>query len=590
MENTQPPARKRPTSQQIASRRKAIQNQKLIIIIACTLLVILVIGLVVGLIIYAGRAKDDGKILPNVYAAGMDLGGMTKEEATNALQLVLDESLTQKNMVVRLPDDTLTLAPADTKISLDVSAVVEAAYSYGRGGSDEDFAQAKKAAQNSTKTIALLPYMELDLEYIHTSVEAFCEGYGTKLTQPTASLSGQRPEYDPDYPEAPVEHQKLIIVMGTPDYILKTEDMYDAVLDAYSLNQMTLNYAAPARTEPRTPDAQDLFDEFCTLPTDATLDAKYEPIYETVGYGFDIQAVQQQIDNAQYGEMITVELGFLMPEVTAWELTHELFGDRLAEKSCSYPTNESEAWELNLKHACEILDEYVIESGAVFSFNTAIGRLTKEDGFELAPAIRNGELTEAYGGGVSQLASALYYCALKADLPIMERHASPFAIEYADLGLDAWVDGGNNDLRFRNTTGAPIRIIAYSQGSTVGIQLRGTDKVNYQVKIEATVLSEIEPETVYRVVDSENVQGFQAGQVLQTSLVGYEVQTTVTKGGVTNLVDTSSYAKRDEIIIAIEKIPDPTDPSEPSDPSDPIEPTDPEAPEIPSEPETPNIP
>ncbi len=579
---------KRPTSQQIASRKKAAQKQKLAIIIGCTVLAIMVIGLIVGLIIYSGRTKDDGKILPNVYAAGIDLGGMTKEEASNALQLVVNESLTAKNMIVRLPDDTLTLRPADTKLSLDVDAVVQTAYSYGRGGSDNDFAQAKKKAQNTSRTIALLPYMELDLAYIRSAVNEFCSSYGTSLTQPSAALSGERPKYDSNYPNMPVKHQQLVITMGTPDYLLRPSDMYNAVLDAYSINQMTVNYQAPSLTEPRTPDAAALFEEFCTLPTDAYLEPRtYEPVPETVGYGFDISTVQKMIDSASYGETITVELKFLMPEITAWELTHDLFTDRLSEHTCSWTTNGSESWAHNLKHACNILDEYVIEPDSIFSFNTVLGRLTKENGFEKAPAIRNGIETEVYGGGVSQVASALYYCALTADLPIMERHNSPFAVEYAQLGLDAWVDGGSFDLRFQNNTDAPIRIIAFSQGSSVSIQLLGTSKTSYSVKVETTVLAQNDPQTVYRVVDKDNIMGYHAGQILQTSIVGYEVQTSITKGGVTTLVDVSNYAKRDEVIIAIEKIPDPLDPDFPwppdipTDPTDPVEPVDPPVIEVP---------
>ena len=86
-------------------------------------------------------------------------------------------------------------------------------------------------------------------------------------------------------------------------------------------------------------------------------------------------------------------------------------------------------------------------------------------------------------------------------------------------------------------------------------------------------------------VDKDNILGYTTGQILQAGITGYEVQTSVDKlekgtGTVlsSTLVDTSSYASRDQVVIALE--PGPTDPT---DPTDPIQPSDPEEPSEPSE-------
>lgn len=585
---TDSPTRKQPSPQQIASRRRALKKQKIALITGGSILLVLLIGVIIGMIVYSNRPGDDGKILPNVYAAGIDLGGMSREEAASALHLATDKTFSQKDMVITLPDSSLTLSPSDTHAALDVDAVVEAAYSYGRTGTESEFEKAKKNAANTTYTIALLPYLQLDLDYIQTTIRSFCDSYGSALTQPTAHLEGDRPAYDPEYPDLRVTHQTLIITMGTPDYALDAGKVYDRVLDAYSLNEMTVTYEAPTLTEPTVPDATALFDGFCIAPQDATMDdVTYEVTPEVYGYGFDIDSLQKKIDAAEYGQTIEIQLGFIMPNVTSKELTEDLFVDTLSSYTTSASGSSSDR-NTNLELSAQAINGIVIKAGEEFSFNNTVGNPTAQKGYKPVTELRNGKETTVLGGGISQTASALYYCALMADLDILERHSNEYAVGYTQLGLDAFVDWGARDLRIRNNTGAPIRIIAYANGSDVSVQLLGEEDKGYTVQINAEIVGEELPETIVQVVAKNNVYNYTDGQIMQTGITGYEVQTSVDKfddrtGQLisSTLVDTSTYAKRDQIVISIESEPeetDPTDPTAPSDPTDPIAPADPSEP------------
>lgn len=571
------PTQKHSTAQQIASRKKAMKNQRIVIIAACSVVLVLLIALIVGLIIHANQTEDDSKILPNVYAGGINLGGMTRDEAISALHLATDSTLSKKDMVITLADTSLSLSPADTKAALDVQATVDAAYRYGRTGSDEDYLKAKKAAASTTYTVALLPYMELDLDYIQTAIEEFCSSHGSTLTQPSVTLEGHRPAYDPEYPDLTVSHQTLTVTMGTPDYALSASRLYDRVLDAYSLNQFAVTYEAPTLTEPNHPDAAQLFAQYCIAPADADIDdITYEVTPEVYGYGFDIEALQKKLDAAQYGQTVSVELDFIMPQVTAKELTENLFVDLLASYTCDNPSGSSE-WLANMTLAAQAINGVVIKAGADFSFNTTLGRPTTQKGYRQAAEYSNGKLTQVVGGGISQTASALYYCALMADLDILERGSNPYAVAYIDLGLDAYIDWGDQDLRLRNNTEAPIRITAEVDGSAVTIRLFGEDKRSYTAQIQTEVVEEILPDTIIRVVDRDNIYDFTEGQIFQSGITGYEVQTSMNKfdketGQLisSTLVDTSNYGKQDQVVISIEKdlsaSVDPTDPTEPIDP------------------------
>lgn len=567
-------AAKRPTAKQIAARKKAARNRTIAIISICSVVLVLLIGLIIGMIVLSAGKKDDGKILNNVCAGGVNLGGMTIEEAKNALHLATDNTFTKKDMVVKLPDTSFSLSPANTGAKLDVDAVVQAAYDYGRTGSEAANKKAQQNAATTIHTIALLPYLDLDLQYIHSTIEDFCSSYSSTMTQPSAMLKGDRPAFDPEYPDLSTSHQTLIITMGTPDYILEADDLYDEVLDAYSLNELTVNYKAPAVTEPELPNAEALFTEHCLAPVDAAIDdVTFEVTPEVYGYGFDIEAVQQQINAAQYGEVIEISLDFIMPDITAKMLTEDLFQDLLATYTCTY-SGKSSGWINNVALSCEELNGFVLKAGEEFSFNKVIGRLTVEKGYQKAPGFRGGVETDILGAGISQTASALYYCALLCDFDILERHNSGYAVDYAQLGLDASVSWGTEDLRFSNNTDEPIRIVAEIEGNSVTIRIFGTENKNYDVNLRVETLAQYDPETIYQTMDKNNVMGYEDGHILTSGITGYDIEVHMDRlhkqtGSVisSELVNTSKYSKRDQKVVSIKS-------DETVTPSDPVEPPD----------------
>lgn len=567
------PAR-RPSARQIAERKKAARNRKIAIISICSVILVVLIGLIIGMIVYANRDTDDGKILDNVVAGGVNLGGMTVEEAKNALHLATDNTFPRKDLVVKLPDATINFSPAETGAKLDVDAVVEAAYNYGRTGSDAENKKAQQNASTTIHTIALLPYLDLDLRYIQQTINDFCTSYSSTMTQPSVVLRGERPAFDPEYPDLPVLHQTMVITLGTPDYKLDAGKLYDRVLDAYSLNEMEVSYQAPTQTEPQKLTAQELFAEYCLAAEDAILDdVTFEVTPEIYGYGFDIEAIQKRIDKAQYGETIEITLGFIEPDITAKDLTENLFQDLLATYTCTMP-NATDGWINNLLLACEAISGTVIKEDEEFSFNQIVGRLTASKGYQKAPGYRSGVETDILGAGVEQVASALYYCVLMSDLEVLERHNNGYVVEYTDLGLDACISWGSQDLRFRNDTKAPIRIVAIAEAGSVTINVFGTDNRQYDIKLETEILKQHDPDTIYQVMDKDNVMGYEDGKVLISGITGYDVAVHKIKlhkqtGNQVSkdLVNTSNYNKRDQKEVQIE-----SDPVETPDPSNPVDP------------------
>ena len=534
--------KKAPTAQQLASRTKALRTQRIAIISGCVAAFLILVIVIICLLVNAGNA-DDGKILPNVYAAGINLGGMSKEEAGSALRLATNKSLLKNPMVVILPDGVLEFYPEDTHVSIDVDAVVEAAYSYGRTGSKKTQEATRERSKKSVYTIALLPYMkDLDLEYIYSTVEDFCSDHGSALSS-AVTVSGERPTYDPDYPSSAVKHQKMTIVTGAPYYKLTADELYAQVLDAYSLNTVEFTYQTDTNTRPETLSAEKIFNEFCVLPQNATKDpATYEITPEVYGYGFDIDEVQHRIDIASFGDTIEIELKFLYPDITAKDLKDGVFEDKLAEFTTTGQTADS--LSNNLKASCQALD-------GVISFNAVVGRPTMQNGYK--------EYKDVMGGGIDQTASALYYCALMADLKIVERTNNDYVVDYIEKGLDVCIEWDKHDLKFVNTTDAPIRIKASAKDNRVTVRLEGTDKRNYKVNIITKVLKTYEPDTIYQKMDKNNIYGYTHGTVLVEGLTGYNIQVSVERIHKqtellisTDEIDTSTYDKRDEKVVSIQ--------------------------------------
>lgn len=520
------------------------------------------------------KPEDDGLILPNVYVAGVNIGGLSPKDARNALQVALYDSYATDPLVVNLPGDALSLSPLDTGARLDVETVVDLAYQYGRSGTQIQNAATRQEAEKKSYTIALLPYLNLNLNYIYSAVEDFCNSYSIEMTPPTVELVGQRPEY-PVQPEdwneeengpweadwESIEHQYLVVTTGTPDFILEPKALYNYILDAYSLHNMEVSYEAPALTEPDPIDLVAVFATFCTMPEDAVLDGKtFEVTQEVLGYGFSIETAQELLSAAGYGQQITIPMDFMLPDITAEALAGDLFKVVLAEITATCPDDYNANRNTNLQIVCDTINGMVIKSGESFDFNAVIGPCTTNRGYKNAPSY-TGSTASVLGGGIGQVSSALYYCALQADLRVTERVSHPYAVNYTGVGLDAAVSYGSQNLAFVNTTQHPIRIVAVASGSSVTIQLLGTlgEEIDYYVRLETVTFATYAPNIIHQPMSADNQQGYKDGHVLQSGFTGYDIGTYLCKYNMETgelvsrtLISSDHYSKRDSIVVRIE--------------------------------------
>ena len=549
-----------------ASRAK---TRKVLLISLCSVAVVLLIAVIIGVWFFLGWPTDDGLILNNVTVAGINLGGMTKEQASDALHRATDSTFTRQDMVVELPDTNLSFSPAETGAQLDVDAVIQAAYDYGRKGTYEEREQAKESSLSQVHHIALLPYLTLDTELIHSKLEEYGKAFNSDFTESSAVMEGNAPILDSGAegfdPEAPC--QTLVLYLGTPGRKLDMEKVYNDVLDAYSFNKFLVTTQMEEEEKLPAPiDLQALYAEHHSDCTEAVMDPEtYEVTHEIYGYTFDLENAGIIMEYAKYGDTIRIDMEYILPEDTYESLAGMLFRDVLGEFQTEHTKDEKR--NNNLTLACAAINGLILDPGETFDFNVVVGKRTAEAGYQSADAYSSGKTVKTLGGGVCQVSSTIYYCCLVADLEIVSRSPHSYVSSYMPMGTDATVSWGGPEFRFKNNTNYPIRIETEVADGYVKAKLIGTDEKDYYIKMESEVIGTRSPTTVYEEIPIDNnPEGYKDGQTISTAYKGYTVQPykckydKETKELISREEDQlSKYKHRDKVIAKLVKAPKPTE-------------------------------
>ena len=134
----------------------------------------------------------------------------------------------------------------------------------------------------------------------------------------------------------------------------------------------------------------------------------------------------------------------------------------------------------NLKLACSKLNNHVITKDSEFSFNDTLGPMGKEQGYKKATGFdSNGKKIKVYAGGMCQLSSTVYNCALISKFEITERHPHSRRVNYVPKDKDATIFYDTLDLKFINNSGSNVKIAASTDGQelTVTFYKISSDKI-----------------------------------------------------------------------------------------------------------------
>lgn len=319
------------------------------------------------------------------------------------------------------------------------------------------------------------------------------------------------------------------------------------------------------RVEPAMPDLEALYREVYTEPVDAALDPEAgEIIPHENGLSFDIAAVRTEIEGMAEGSVQTIPLTVTEPEITTAKLEENLFKDVLGQASSK--VGGTTARLSNVKLAASMCNEKILMPGDVFAYNEITGPRTLAAGFKNAPAYVNGKTEDQVGGGICQVSSTTYYAVLLANLKVVERQNHSYAVGYVPDGMDATVFYGSLDFRFENDTNYPIKLVYTVVDRTLTVKILGTNESGYTYKVWNKILSTTPPETVEK--EDPTLQPGES-RVEQTAYTGKKVEvyreTYDQEGNLisTDKVNTSTYKKRDKIVLVGPKTEETVNPTAP---------------------------
>ena len=200
---------------------------------------------------------------------------------------------------------------------------------------------------------------------------------------------------------------------------------------------------------------------------DPSLDYPFTFTDETYGRVLNIEPIKDRL----YQMVSTMESGNvelqperLEPNVRKADLMkHYMLRSSVYTPIDKHSTDER---NMNIAHAFDYVNGYVLEAGKTFSFNNVVGERTEARGFYPAIEYVYGEHVEGFGGGVCQASTTLYQAAVCAGLQILKREPHSDSVSYAEYGKDAtvyWVGKRKIDLTFKNNTDDPIYIVAAVQ-------------------------------------------------------------------------------------------------------------------------------
>ena len=462
----------------------------------------ILVGVLVGLLLvgYLGLCAwvgSSGKILPNVTLAGLDVSGMTAEQAQLALDRAIQDYGDQATATLTYGDWSGTLSYADFQCSS--AGMGQMAYEAGRES-----------------------FLSRGIQYLQHMM-----GGATRIGLDNATIRMEQPILDELLTQAEetmgggvvqmsyvVEGEQLTVTKGVTgvgldrDRVLfMTAEAVESAMKEAIVTQKPANEQVDLKaqnvikeTAPDQPDFDALYQEIHTEAKSAEmLPVTYEITDHVVGVDFDPVALKAAYAQAQEGETIAVTLTITQPKDTRASLESKLFRDVLGQATSRVGGTENR--KTNVKLSAEACNGVILLPGEVFSYNNTTGSRSADKGYLPAPIYVGGKSQDDTGGGICQTSSTIYCAVLHTTLEIVERHDHKFAVGYVTDGMDATVFYGSLDFQFRNSTAYPVKVETQSYDSNgrryLQVKIYGTNEDGRYAVPESTIYDEVVPTTTY---------------------------------------------------------------------------------------------
>ncbi len=475
---------------------------------------LLVVGLVVVVLgaVYVGASYALADRVPRgATVAGVDIGGLTSDEAVARLDDELADATTQPIPVVA-DDVQATIDPVAAGLTFDAQATVDELTGVNLAEPQRLWGHLAGVGEQEPVTAVDEDALAASISDLGTSL-ALAPVDGTVVfVDATAQSTDAVDGWDLDQPGAadvleadwlvaarPVE---LPTVASEPDI---TQDETDAALtEAQKVTSAPVTVTVEGRSA--TLDAPTLAANASFVPADGDLtlqmngeglsaavlaqlpdlltqsaDAHFEFVDDapvivpgTPGTTLDPAALASGVALAATGDDRTapVELVQADPAQSTAEL--EALGVKEIVSEFSTPLNSEPRRTVNITNGASKISGTLIRPGETFSLTEALGPIDAAHGYVEAGAIVSGEHTDAWGGGLSQVSTTTYNAAFLAGFEDVEhRPHSEWFSRYPE-GREATIFTGTLDMRWKNNTPHGALVQAWVSGGRVYVRVWGT--------------------------------------------------------------------------------------------------------------------
>ncbi len=460
-------------------------------------------------LIYAGR------IFPGVSVAGVDLSGLTRDEAAVKLHSALSYPITGK-VLFKDGEKAWVASPAELGMVFDPSTSAGTAYSVGRSGGLFGSLMGQVQAGGYGRQVP--PVIVFDQRVAYQYLSQIASQVNQPIVEGSLALNGTEVVAQPGQVGRELKIDATLVYLGAQlqtfsdgEVPLVVQELQPQVLDVTSqaeaarqiLSQpLTLAVPNAAAGDPgpyvynpeilanmlgvvregntvkvvlNTTGLRDLLAPIKQQVDRKPADAKFifnddtrqlDVIQDSkVGRAMDMDASIQTINDALLRGEHSVPLVITedQPQIPASTTAGQLGITELIWAETSYFYGSSNERIQNIEAAASRFHGVLVAPGEVFSMGETMGDVSLENGFAEALIIYGGRTIKGVGGGVCQVSTTLFRGVFNIGLPILERYSHAYRVSYYEMtatgvvdprlaGLDATVYFPLVDFKFKNDT------------------------------------------------------------------------------------------------------------------------------------------
>ncbi len=425
------------------------------------------VAILIGISVYANSYKD---IYPNTYVGNKKVSDMSNAELSSYLENTYSADKV-KDQIIQLSCEAneTNLNINDLKVSFDNQSTYDLVI---KSGKNRNFFENTLAfISRFVRPFVIDPVITYDTQIMANAIDNVTQGLETEPVGYTFTIGDNKIII-----KAPVNGIKVNRDKAVSDIEGQIKSM------TFSSVNMPLEDVAPENADIDkiykwlTADAENAYYE--------KIDGKVTVHQSKAKADIDKSAISSAMESLKTSESNVIEVPAVttQPEKTTEQLTNNLYCHTLGSYS-TYYGGSTAARANNVRLAASRINRIELMPDEEFSYDKTILPRTYQNGYQAAPVYVGNKVESGLGGGICQPSSTLYVAALYANLGILERHNHSLAVSYMPPGLDATIAEGYLDLRLKNTTGYPIKIVANPDGGVIAFSIMGYNPDNTKVEI-----------------------------------------------------------------------------------------------------------